>query len=204
MKNIILVVFSISFLIIINQSLGQPNTQNFKSFLNTGIGIYVPLKEHTAKNDIGYAGTINLETEITTKTIVRFSIDSYRIPLAKKAMFNNTLIEDATKANATSVGIDYGLNLKARHNGHLYVLIGTSLCLIDEPEFQALSPKSISLSSQNSNRTSIRLIGGFKRQLNESFTVFVEVQCVSILHKNLAQENLSNGIVGVIGIATNL
>jgi hypothetical protein len=201
MKVSILSSSLIILLIAINNLVAQTTTQKYKSYLNTGVGIYLPFNATTKVDDSGYSGTLNLETEITKKSIARLSIDNYRIPLVKTILFNNTVIESNTKTNITYLGLDYGINL-TKKQFRFYTLIGASICFIDEPEFKTTANQSISVVSQNTNRFGLRVSSGVKYHLKETWIFFVEIQNLTLFYKNQSEKNQLNGGGVIIGIAT--
>lgn len=174
-----------------------------KNYLNTGFGLYAPFNSGSNSNDIGNSATLNLEVELTKHSISRFSIDTYRIPLLKEINFNNAIIKSNTKANITSLGLDYGLHY-VHNKWRFYTFIGGSICYIDEPEFTIANTSSLVIDSKNVTRFAIRVSPGIKYHFTDTFIFFAELQSLSIFYKNQENKNLLSGGGLVFGIATKI
>lgn len=174
-----------------------------KNYLNTGFGVYVPVNSYSNTNDIGTCASLNLESELTNHSAARFSIDTYRIPLLKEINFNSIPIKSNTKANITSIGLDYGLHFTAK-KWRFYAFAGASVCFIDEPDFKISNNSAVSIESSNVTRWAVRLSPGLKYHLSDSFILFSELQTLSVFYKNKNNTNLLSGGGLLIGITTKL
>jgi hypothetical protein len=187
-------------LIFINNIFAQTELKNY---LNTGFGVYVPTNSNSGADDIGNTATLNLEVELTKRSISRFSIDTYRIPLLKETNFNNAIVKSNTKANITSLGLDYGLHYVC-NKWRFYTFAGGSICFIDEPEFSSSINSSLILDSKNVTRFAIRVSPGIKYHFTDTFILFAELQNLSVFYKNQDNKNLLSGGGLVFGIATKI
>jgi hypothetical protein len=195
MKNKITIIC----LVFINSIFAQTELRNY---LNTGFGVYVPTTSGSNSNDIGNTATLNLEVELTKRSISRFSIDTYRIPLLKETSFNNAIIKSNTKANITSLGLDYGMHF-IHKKWRFYTFVGGSVCIIDEPEF-TISNNSVSIDSKNVTRFAFRVSPGIKYHFTDTLILFAELQSLSVFYKNQDNKNLLSGGGLVFGIATKI
>ena len=196
MKNKITIIC----LLFINNIFAQTELKNY---LNTGFGVYVPTNSGSNSNDIGNTATLNLEVELTKRSISRFSIDTYRIPLLKEINFNNAILKSNTKSNITSLGLDYGLHY-VHNKWRFYTFIGGSICFIDEPEFTIANNSSLVIDSKNVTRFAIRVSPGVKYHFTDTFILFAELQYLSVYYKNQENKNLLSGGGLVFGIATKI
>jgi hypothetical protein len=184
--------------ICVNKTFAQTELKNY---LNTGFGIYAPM--NSKAENIGNSATLNLEVELTKRSISRFSMDTYRMPLLKEINFNNAVIKSNTKANITSIGLDYGL-YSVHKKWRFYTFIGGSVCFIDEPEFTISNNTTISIDSKNVTRFAIRVSPGIKYHFTDTFILFAELQSLTLYYKNQENKNSLNGGGLVIGIATKI
>lgn len=186
-------------LIFINSIYAQ---NELKNYLNTGFGLYAPYNSGSNSSDIGNSATLNLEVELTKRSISRFSIDTYRIPLLKEINFNNAIVKSNTKSNITSLGLDYGLHY-VHNKWRFYTFVGGSICFIDEPEF-TIANNSLLIDSKNVTRFAIRVSPGVKYHFTDTFILFAELQNLSVFYKNQDNKNLLSGGGLVFGIATKI
>jgi Outer membrane protein beta-barrel domain len=187
-------------LVFINSIFAQTELKNY---LNTGFGLYVPTNSNSNSDDIGNTATLNLEVELTKRSISRFSIDTYRIPLLKETNFNNTTVKSNTKANITSLGLDYGMHF-VHNKWRFYTFVGGSVCFIDEPEFSSSNNSNLVIDSKNVTRFAVRVSPGIKYHFTDTFILFAELQNLSVFYKNTEGKNLLNGGGLVFGIASKI
>ncbi len=174
-----------------------------KNYINTGFGIYMPVNSISRANEIGNCAAFNLEAELTKRSLARFSINTYRLPLVKEVNFNNSIIKSNTKASVTTIGLEYGLHLVS-NKWNFYSFAGASICFIDEPEFTVSNNSSLSIDSKNLTRCAITLSPGIKYHFTDTFILFAELQNLSIFYKNQDNKNLLSGGGLIIGITTRI
>lgn len=176
---------------------------NLKNYLNTGFGLYAPFNSSADESSMGNSATLNLEAELSKHSTARFSIDTYRIPLSKEINFNNSIIKSDSKANITSLGLDYGLYYTS-NKWRFYTFAGGSICFIEEPQFTSTNSSLLTVESKNATRWAIRISPGIKYSFSDSFVLFTELQGLSIFYKNRDNNNLLNGGGLIFGIATKI
>ncbi|AYB31945.1 outer membrane beta-barrel protein [Chryseolinea soli] len=204
-----ILVFCLAVLLCITAGHAQSNTEEKHRkpsyYFNGGIGLYSPIKTHSALNETGFASSFQFQIDYKKHLFGRLFFDQYNISFHTMytARDGATLFING-KLPSTIPGLEVGYRWQIRKFSP-YIYAGTGIAITDVPFLEESSTsKDVVLTSDSRSSFTYRGGVGVTVKLSKFFILYLESQYLSFPIATQVYNGTLDGVCLQFGFKTPL